>query len=87
MTEEKKTKKRRPADEIAAEKTTWLIRHTWAGPKRALEIVREALSELEEAAAACGDKVDEAAPMWKTVQSVLAEIDNAIDEAIPPEAR
>jgi hypothetical protein len=90
VTEEaKKTKpqkKRRPDDEIAAEKAAWLLRHNWKGVKRALELVSEASEALEEAHAACNGKVEAAAPMWKTAQNVLGSINAEIGKALPPEA-
>lgn len=72
---EKKSRKKRSQEEIAAEK--------WSGPKHALEIVRAASKALEEAQAACAGKMD--AP-FERCQEVLTEIDEAINGAIPPGA-
>lgn len=88
MTEEKKTKKpRRPAAEIAAEKKAWLARHEWSGPKKALEIVSRTRKELEDAQAACAERVPDVSSNWKEIIVGLEHLEDGIALAIPLEAQ
>lgn len=88
MSEPKEKKPRGPKrskDEIAAEHKAWLMRHEWAGPKDALDVVRDVAETLEGAHAAAGDKIQP--ELWKAAQLALGAIDNALAKAIPQEAR
>jgi hypothetical protein len=82
MTEEKKPKKRRPDHEIAAEKKAWLLRHDWAGAKKALGIVKNCKAALEEATDAAGT----ADAPWDGAQLALSAIETRLTAQIPREA-
>lgn len=84
--DDKPKRKRRSKDVIAQEKKTWIARHEWSGPKRALELIRKASAELEEAQAACNGSGGCQPLDWKGVQQMLGNMDSAISAAIPPEA-
>ena len=86
MTDEtKKPKKpRRPASEIAAEKKAWLAKHEWGGARDALELLKSAAQQCEDAQAAVASKVT---VEWAGLHNALKAIIARIETTIPPEAR
>lgn len=85
MTEEGPKRKKRTKEAIAAEKKAWLLRHEWAGPKEAKQMLEDAYDLVEQAVGACGKSVNGIA--WEEILPALNRAAEQIDAAIPPEAR
>ena len=91
MTEEKpksKPRARRSDAEIEADLERRLARKRWAGVRDALGMLDKASNLMEEASAACGDRITtELAEKLGGVIGDLGSIVIAIQGEMPPEAR
>ncbi len=83
--EEKKPRKKRSKEEIAADKRAWLAKHEWAGVRDAVALVADAQKAVEEAQSAAATKAVSVG--FKEVLGALGTLHSNLSRLLPPEAR
>jgi len=84
---EKPKKPRRPKAEVAADYVRRAARIHWAGVRDAVESLGEALTLLNEAQDACGDKGDELQTGFVAARTAVSQLLEAASRLIPTEVR
>lgn len=76
-------KKRRSAEEIAAEKRAWLEKHEWRGPIEAVATLKACASALEEAGMESQPKMPTTTAQFTAIVTAARKLADEIQAKIP----